>query len=279
MKKGINAWCFPANFTVKQCIEKAKEAGYDGIELNMSETDLEGADKEPNLTINATEREIQEIYGFCKDTGIPVSSVSTSLLWKYSLTSEDEATRNKGVDIVKRMIDAAVLLNTDAILVVPGVVNEKVSYKDAYMRSLEAFKKLRQKAEENRVYIGIENVWNKFLLSPIEMRNFIDEIGSPYVRAYFDVGNVLAFSYPEYWIEVLSDYIVRVHVKDFDTSIGNIHGFKNLLQGDVNWPRVMASLKKVGYKSYLTAELSPYRVNPELLVYDTSRHLDTILSL
>ncbi len=177
------------------------------------------------------------------------------------------------------MIDAAKILHTDAILVVPGVVNERVSYSKAYKRSQDALKALAKKAEESKVYIGIENVWSKFLLSPLEMRKFIDEIGSPYVRFYFDVGNVLAFSYPEHWIEVLGDYIVRVHIKDFDTSIGNIRGFKNLFEGDVNWPAVIGALRKANYEGYLTAELSPYRTHPEMLAYDASKRLDFILRM
>jgi hexulose-6-phosphate isomerase len=130
---------------------------------------------------------------------------------------------------------------------------------------------------ERDVYIGIENVWNKFLLSPLEMRNFIDEVGSGYVGSYFDVGNVLQYSYPEYWIEILGKRIKKVHIKDFDTSIGNINGFKPLLQGDVNWRKVVKALMDVEYDSFITAELSPYKTCPEQLVYDTSRHMDEIL--
>ncbi|WP_026486116.1 sugar phosphate isomerase/epimerase family protein [Caldanaerobius polysaccharolyticus] len=286
MKKGINAWCFPQNYSLEECIKKAKIAGYDGIEINMTEfnksksviDDLKLGENY-GLTIESSEKEIKEILNISKDVGISIVGISTSLHWVYSLTSEDNAIRQKGIDIVKKMIDTAVLLETDAVLVVPGIVNETVSYKDAYNKSLKALKELRVKAEENKVYIGIENVWNKFLLSPIEMRNFIEEIGSPYVKSYFDVGNVMAFSYPEYWIEILSDYIIRVHVKDFDTSIGNIKGFKNIFQGDVDWIKVMKTLYKVKYDGYITAELSPYSIMPDFLVFDTSRHLDALLNL
>lgn len=286
MKKGINAWCFPQNYSLEECIKKAKIAGFDGIEINMTEfnknksiiDDLKLSENY-GLTIESSEEEIKEIRNISKNVGIPILGVSTSLHWIYSLTSEDNTIRQKGIDIVKKMIDAAILLETDAILVVPGIVNDNVSYKDAYNRSLKALKELRVKAEENKVYIGIENVWNKFLLSPKEMRNFLEEVGSPYVKSYFDVGNVMAFSYPEYWIEILSDYIVRVHVKDFDTSIGNIKGFKNIFQGDVNWIKVMESLHKIKYDGYITAELSPYNIMPDFLVFDTSKHLDALLNI
>ncbi len=275
MKKGINCWTFPPYFTVKECIENAKKAGFDGIEINMEET-KHGM---PSLIMDSTKDEIIQILKIAQENKIPISSVATGLHWKYPLTDDDPNVRKKGIEIVEKMINAAKILQTDAILVVPGVVNENVSYAQAYERSLNALKALSKKAEAEKVYIGIENVWNKFLLSPIEMKRFIDEIGSSYVRFYFDVGNVLAFSYPQHWIEVLGDYIVRVHVKDFDTSIGNIQGFKNLFEGDVNWPKVIEALKKANYEGYLTAELTPYRTHPEMLVYDASERLDMILKM
>lgn len=302
MKKGINCWSFPNNFTVEECIKNAKKAGYDGIEINMEESrkdvpslkndsthdeitqalkinQKKGENGAPSLRVDSTHEEINQILEMAQKSDIPISSVATSLHWKYSLTANEPNIRQKGIEIVEKMIDAARIFHADAILVVPGIVDENVSYAKAYERALEALKLLREKAEKNKVYIGIENVWNKFLMSPIEMKEFIDKVGSPYVKSYFDVGNVLAFSYPEYWIEILSDYIIRVHVKDFDTSIGNILGFKNLLEGDVNWAKVVEALVKVGYSSYLTAELVPYKTHPELLAYDASKRLDMILNI
>ncbi|MCL5031842.1 MAG: sugar phosphate isomerase/epimerase [Thermotogae bacterium] len=274
MKKGINCWTFPANYTVKECIENAKKAGYDGIEINMEESKAS-----PSLRPDSTKAEIEEILKITQSNDIPISSVATGLHWKYPLTDDDKDVRDKGIKIVEKMINAAKILHTDAILVVPGVVNERVSYSKAYKRSQDALKALAKKAEEAKVYIGIENVWNKFLLSPLEMKRFIDEIGSAYVRFYFDIGNVLAFSYPEHWIEVLGDYIVRVHVKDFDTSIGNTQGFKNLFEGDVNWPEVIKFLRKTNYNGYLTAELSPYKTHPETLAYDAVKRLNMIVEM
>ena len=275
MKKGINCWTFPSNYTVKECIENAKKAGFDGIEINMEE----GKKGTPSLRVDSTKAEIEEIFKISQSNDMPISSVATGLHWKYSLTDDDPNTRKKGIEIAEKMIDAAKLFHADAILVVPGVVNERVSYSKAYKRSQEALKALSKKAEEEKVYIGIENVWNKFLLSPLEMKKFIDEIGSPYVKFYFDVGNVLAFSYPEYWIETLGEYIVRVHIKDFDTSIGNIQGFKNLFEGDVNWPKVIEALRRAKYEGYLTAELTPYRTHPEMLAYDASKRLDVLKNM
>ncbi len=133
-------------------------------------------------------------------------------------------------------------------------------------------------AERYRVTIGIENVWNKFLLSPLEMRDFVDKIGSRYVGCYFDVGNVLLTGYPEQWIRILGERIKRVHLKDFKISIGNINGFCNLLEGDANWKEVIKALKEIKYDSYLTAEIvPPYRQYPQALIYNISKNMDFIL--
>jgi hexulose-6-phosphate isomerase len=128
------------------------------------------------------------------------------------------------------------------------------------------------------VAIGIENVWNKFLLSPLEMARYIDELNSDFAKAYFDVGNVLQFGYPEQWIRILGKRINKVHVKDFSTKVGNITGFVPLLAGDVNWPAVVEALEEIGYDDVITAELSPYTIGPKQLPIDTARHMDVILA-
>lgn len=271
MKKGVNLWCFPAGKKILDCIKAAKKYGYDGVELNLAE--------EGEINLQTSDKDISKYAKAASDEGIEIISIATSLLWKYPLTDPDENVREKGRDIVKRMIDVAKDADTDSILVVPGLVNENVSYMRAYERAKKALADLSGYAEKNKVYICVENVWNKFLLSPLEMKRFIEETGSKYIKSYLDIGNMLQFGYPEDWIEVLGNLIKRVHVKDFDVSIGNGSGFKYLLEGSINWEKVMLSLKKVGYDGYLTAELSPYGTFPELMIEDTKRHMDAILSL
>jgi hexulose-6-phosphate isomerase len=283
MKKGINAWCFPGSFSIRRCMELAKQAGFDSIELNMSEenkakglTDELSFEENPGLTLDTTDDGLRAIAALAKEIGIEISSVSTGLHWTYPLTSDDAAVREKGKLVVRKMIHAAKLFGADAILVVPGLVDKTVSYTAAYRRSLEAFRELAETAEREKVFICAENVWNKFLLSPMEMARFVDEVGSPYVGVYFDAGNVLQFSYPEHWVEALGGRIRRIHIKDFNVSVGNIQGFVNLLEGDMDWPALMKSLKAVGYDGYITAELSPYKIGPEQIAADTSRHMDAI---
>jgi len=277
MKKGINICCFPDEFSLEQCFALACENGYDGIELNM----LEDSTQNPALTLNGKtdtpDSGWNAILKLSEKYRLPISSISTILHWKYPLTDSDPVKRQKGEDIVCQMIDAAKLLGCNTVLVVPGLVTKDVSYKTAYERSLEAFCKLKEYAEKAEIIIGIENVWNKFLLSPLEMAGFIDTINSTYVKAYFDAGNVLQYSYPEHWAEVLGERISKVHIKDFDVSIGNISGFTNLLAGDMDWKPLINTLRAVGYDDYITAELSPYKQYPEQLIKDTKHALDLIL--
>jgi len=149
-----------------------------------------------------------------------------------------------------------------------------ISYDVVYERSLKVMRELAPHAENYRVAIGVENVWNKFLLSPLEMRDFVDRVGSDYIGVYFDVGNILLFGFPEQWIRILGKRIKKIHLKDFKKSIGTVNGFCDLTEGDVNWKEVIKALKEVGYDSYLTAEIMPY--TPDLLE-KASRAMDRIL--
>jgi len=164
---------------------------------------------------------------------------------------------------------------------VPGC--EVVRYDLAYERATDFIWQALPLAEKLQVKIGIENVWNKFLTSPLEMRAFIDQFGSQYAGAYFDAGNALANGYPEHWIEILGQRIVRVHFKDYRRAVGTANGFCDLLSGDVNWPEVIHALRSVSYAGWITAEMIPplpfYEHCPEVLIHNTSRAMDAILAL
>ncbi|NYE09010.1 hexulose-6-phosphate isomerase [Bacillus niacini] len=269
MKKGVNHWCFPETWSFERVIETTAKAHFDGIELNMAESGM--------FSLTSSDAELITIRDKVRNANLEIPSLSTSLLWKYSLTSNNKKEREKGKSIVQKMIDAAALLQIKTILVVPGVVNQDVSYDAAYSRALEALGELSAYAEEAKVEIGVENVWNKFLLSPIEMKNFIHEIGSEAVGVYFDVGNVLNYGYPEQWISILNGHIKKVHVKDFITAAGNHSGFTSLLQGDVNWKNVIEALKNIGYEDYLTAEIPPHLHFPEKLLNDISDSINFMI--
>lgn len=278
MKKGINIWSFRGGLSAREYIEMAKDAGYQGIEFGLDETGIVGLD--------SSDKEIKEIKSIADGEGIETPSLASGLYWQYPITSLDRDIREKAKSIVRRQLDIAALLGADTILVVPGLVgadfisgSKVTEYDVAYDLSLEAFMELKEYAEKIKVNIGLENVWNKFLLSPLEMRDFIDKIDSPYVGVYFDVGNVAYSGYPEHWIKILASRIKKVHFKDFKVSVGNINGFVDLLSGDVNYPAVMEQFKNVGYNDYVTAEMGVYKNYPDQTVYTTSIAMDKILGL
>ncbi len=276
MKKGISIWSF-GDRSVKDSLKLAKDAGFDGVELALNETG--------ETSLESTEKEILEIKKYVEDLGLETYSVATGLFWDYPITSDDEKIREKAKDIVKKEIDMAKLLGCDSCLVVPGTVcadfvdpTKIVDYEVAYQRSLEAFMGLKEYAESAQINIGLENVWNKFLLSPLEMRDFIDKIGSDYVGAYLDVGNVIYCGYPEHWIRILGKRIKKVHFKDYRYAVGSLDGFVDLLAGDVNYIGVMEELKNIGYDNWTTAEMiPPYKQYSETIIYNTSNAMDKIL--
>ena len=276
MKKGINIWSFKNGMAVVECIAMAKDAGFDGIELSLNE--------KGEVSLESTEKDILGIKKIAQDVGLEISSLASGLYWSYPATSSDPKIRQKSKDIVKKQLDTAALLGADGILVVPGAVagfapdGEVVQYDVAYDRALEAFTELKNDAESKKVNIGLENVWNKFLLSPIEMRDFIDKIDSSYVGAYLDVGNVINTGYPEQWIRILGKRIKKVHFKDFRRNVGTLEGFVDLLAGDVNFPAVMEAFNEVGYDDYVTAEMIPnYAHYTNQIIYNTSKSMNKIL--
>lgn len=270
MKLGVNQWCFPEGYALDHCMRLAAASGFHGFEPNVGESEAPerggvGRDGQlpARLSIASTEADAAALRRHAETLGLELPSLSTALHWTYPLTATDERVRERGIAIVERMLVLAKAAGAGAVLVVPGLVTAEVSYRAAYERALEALRHLAGLAERLGVTIGVENVWNKFLLSPLEMRRFLEEVGSARVGAYLDAGNVLAFGYPEHWIEVLGDLICRVHVKDFRLDVGNIHGFVPLGHGDVAWGRVGQALRRVGYEGYLTVELPPRPFRPD----------------
>jgi len=276
MKKSVNLWILPGNVKFEDGLKMIKNAGFEAVEVNTTE---EGG----VLNLNCKEDEAKKVAETIRKNGLEIASLLVGQFWKYPLSSPNPEIRKKGEELLEKGIKIAKYLGTDAILVVPGVVaslsgeGEIVSYDIAYKNSQESIKKYVELAEKYNVYICVENVWNKFLLSPVEMKRFVEEIGSEYVKVYFDVGNILIIGFPEMWIRILGKLIKRIHLKDFKLSVGNINGFCDLLEGDVNWYEVIKALKEIGYDSYLTAELGPYKCYPETKIYNTSLAMDKIL--
>ncbi len=261
MKIGASYWMFEDGLNGKRPIfdamKEAKKLGFDAIELCIARQGV--------LTDKTTKEECQSIAGEADKIGIEISGVASGESWSISPTANDSKVRRHIIDFTKRALQITKWLGTDAYLFVPGAVDvfflpdaEVIPYDVCYKRATEAVARLVDTAEKVGVTIGIENVWNKFLLSPLEMRFFIDSFKSKRVGAYFDVGNVVLTGYPEHWIKILGKRIKRVHIKDFKKSVGTAEGFVNLLEGDVNFAAVKKSLAAIGYQGYVTAEMIPY---------------------
>jgi len=262
MKISASYWMFEggleARKPITEAMEEAKELGFDAIELAIAGKGV--------LTHQTTQGQCEDIAAAAKKIGIEISSVASGESWTCSPTANDPDTRKRIIEFTKKALQVTKWLGTDAYLFVPGAVDvfflpdaEVVPYDVCYERASEAIRQILPSAKETGVAICIENVWNKFLLSPLEMRDFIDSFETEMVGAYFDVGNVLLTGYPEQWIRILGERIKRVHVKDYKLSVGTVEGFVDLLEGDVNFQMVKEALFDIGYDGYVTAELLPFK--------------------
>jgi len=268
VRKGVNAWVFPGEFTVDDTLEAGARVGYDGVELNIDEAKLD--------PYRVTRGECERIAEKAGSLGIELPSICGGLFWKYNLGGLDETVRKKGVDLIRKGCEFASNLGAKVLLVVPAVATPQVPYKEMWERSKKAVLEAAPAAEDYGVYIGVENVWNRFLYSPLEFKAFLKDVNHDYVKAYFDAGNVLFLGFPQHWIEVLATDIVCVHVKDFNMEKRE---FRHLLQGDVPWKEVVSALSRVGYDYFLNLEVGPIPGDPLKAASENKRALDEILSI
>ena len=282
MKKSISNWSFYGNWNLEQKLRLAKEAGFEGFEIDLTE--------DGPVSLKSSQKDVEAVRALADKAGVKLSGLATGLYWGANGASADETTRKKAAHILQRQLECAHWLGLDAVLVVPAAVGvdfipgcEVVPYDLAYERAQALVRDAVKTAEKLKVTIGIENVWNKFLQSPLEMKSFIDGFQSERVGAYYDVGNSLVNGYPEHWISILGSRICRIHWKDYRRNVGSADGFVDLLSGDVNWTEVVKALKKTSYKGWVTAEMIPpvpfYKHCPEVLIHNTSRAMDAILKL
>lgn len=279
MRKGINIWSFDGSKTFYEKIDIAKKAGFEGVELSL---DMTG-----EVSLESTEKDLKEVKKNIEDKGLELYSLATGMFWDFPITSNDPAKAQKAKEIVKKQIESAAILGCNSILVIPGLVNadfidgcEVIEYDVAYDRSLKAISELGEIAKQYKVNMGLENVWNKFLVSPIELRDFIDKIDNPYVGSYLDIGNVLFNGYPEHWVKILGGRIKAVHFKDYRRAAGGLHGFVDLLAGDVDYPAVVKALNDIGYKGWVSGEMIPcYNNYSDQIIYNTSASMDRIITM
>ena len=220
----------------------AREAGFDAIEMQ---------------TI-ARPEEAAEIRDAARTAGMRIHSVMNMDHWRLPLSSSDPEVVTGSVKGMETSLRNAALWGADTVLLVPAVVDAKTSYKDAYLRSQQVIReRLLPMARDLKVVIAVEEVWNKFLLSPMEFARYVDEFDSPWLKAYFDVGNVVLFAFPQDWIRTLGSRIVKVHLKDFNFDRGKgTFAWKAIGEGDIDWLEVRRALGDIGYNGYVTTEVS-----------------------
>ncbi len=272
MVKSISFWSFPDGMTVEERMKMAKQAGFEGIELTV--------EAEGEITPDSSAADMPRFVDMAGEIGLELRTLATGLGWEFPACGPDPDVTATGVALVRKSLELAEALGAETILVVPCTVAPDYPYDQAYDDCVETFCDLAEDAEAAGVCIGLENVWNKFLPSPLEFAGIIDEIDEDYVGAYFDVGNVIPNGYPDQWIRILDDRIKAVHFKDFRESIGTgtFDGFVDLLEGDVPWDAVMDALGDIGYDGPVTGEMMPpYPHHPERLIEATSRSMDAIL--
>lgn len=271
MKTAINQWAFPAGISTVEAITRAHQFGFQAIELC--------ADEHALVRLDSSEDEVHALRKHADKLGIEICSVGCGLGWKYPMSSPDQKVREQGKEITVRALQIAAWLGAGAVLVVPGNVDAKTQYDVGLENALSAVQDLVPHAERLKVSVALENVWNKFLLSPVEMRDFIDQCESEYIGAYFDTGNIMAYGYPEHWVRILGRRIRMIHAKDFRVSVGNIHGFVMLMEGDVNWPEVVAALKDAGYDGPLVAEFGAYPHSLDVMLQHVHASLTAIIGM
>jgi len=282
MKKSINLWAFPYphRMALRDCLQLAKDAGFDGIELNY--------DLENDLSPKSSVDHYRAIRKTAETIGIAISGLCSFLYWPYSLTDSDPSRRDRALELGRLMIEAAHELGTDNLLTIAGSTyipwipdRDPVPIDVCDRRARDAIGRLLPLAEKNGVYLNIENiVFNGYLTTPGELSAFVDSFASKYIRVHFDTGNVMLFQFPEHWIPILGGRIRNVHFKEFSKK-GTDHtleSFRTLLDGTTNWPAVMDALEKAGYEGYVTFEyFHPFLHYPEALIEQSSDALDRIL--
>ena len=245
MKKALNAWTVEGSLSFEEMFAAVSAAGFDGIELNV---DRPGSSH--GLSMETTEADYAAIRALSAKYNLPVISISTSLCGGESGIPEkwDYARA-----LLRKQIEAAKALGAKGVLTVPG----GKTLKSGRENSIAFFQSMREEIEREEIFVGVENVWNGFFLSPFDMQSLIDAVGSPMIGAYLDLGNMLAFSVPEQWVEVLEKRIGFVHLKDYkrNGSMASGGSWEDITHGSANWPAIIAALRAIGFDGYLTAEV------------------------
>ena len=271
MYKALNYWVFggfDGQKTPYEFIDWATEQGLDGVELTIGEC----------LKDDITKEECEKIAAYAKSKNIGLRSLASGSGWGCGLGTGDEKERAAAVENVKRYLTIASWIGAESVLIVPGATRVAwdpsrpvVSYKTTWEISTESVKKLLPIAEKYDVNLALENVWNRFLISPMEWLFFLKQFDSPKIGMYFDVGNVCLYGRPQDYPEILGSYIKAVHIKNFEETDcgGGLHGFgDDLMKGEVDFKATFDALKAANYNGPFTAEMIPFSRLPDLVLPD-----------
>jgi L-ribulose-5-phosphate 3-epimerase len=276
MKKSIGDNMIPKSWALAQGLDLIKHATHDGVDLWMGQT--------PWFEMSTTDAELLQLRRAVESAGLAVTNVSTELHWKFPFSSPDRKIRDYGIRVVERQIEAAVLLGCDVVLVVPGQVNRDTNYNDVYNRSVEALQALAPAAEKANVMIGCEpnTCYQRFLLSPHEYAQFLDDVGSSHVGVLLDTANAHDLGFAEQWIRILGNRMTQLHLRD--TLYMRGHSDEDttatcLFLGDNDWPAIRKALDDIGYDGWLIAEPMPrYRYARDLQFYEAAAAIDRFIS-
>jgi len=276
MKKGICWVCIPgegADLTGR--LRSARNAGYDGVELTFEAPGV------GPLSLETDEREATAIRETASRLGLELPSTMCGVAVSQApVLHPDPTVRQRAVDNLGRALERTGWLGGTVVLLHPGQLKPETRYDDAWVWTREVLRACIPMAEQTGVSVAIENVWNKFLLTPLEMQRLVDEVNHPLIGTYFDVGNCILFGYAEQWVAILGSRIKKVHVKDFrrEGSAGTMQNFCQLLDGDADYPKVMAALRRIGYDDYLTSEVGG-RASSEQTIKDTADRIEKIIAM
>jgi hexulose-6-phosphate isomerase len=277
--KGISYLSFENGLANNESIESAlsqtKSNGFDALELSVS--------SEGVINTDTSKAECEIIRKKIDDSGIFVDSIATGMSWGVSPTSDDESIRKKSISLHQNALKVASYLDCKALLFVPGVVKSPISpeivrYDKALERLREAINQMLPVAEDLNVDLCMENVWNGFFYSPIELRDFVDSFDSDKLGVYLDIGNLIGYQqYPPHWIELLNSRIKRVQIKDFQENFDwtGSYSFCDIGAGDVPWKETIAALNSIQYESTIIAEMLPW---DETILSRTSLAMDQLFN-
>ncbi len=273
MYKALNYWVyggFTGEKTPYEFIDYAAGKKLDGVELTVGDA----------LPIDISEAECRKIRAYAQEKKIGLRTLATGFYWGCSLGSSDETERAKALDFTRRYLQVGAWIGVEAVLVVPGATRVAwddsrpvASYQSVWDQSVKSLRELLPEAQRLRVAIALENVWNRFLLSPMEWKCYIDQFQSEWIGSYFDVGNCCFIGRPQDYVEILGTRIKAVHLKNFKETdcCGGLHGFgDDLLDGMVDFPAVFAALKTAGYQGPLTVEMIPFSRLPDMVLPDAA---------